>query len=239
MPRKTHESMIVTVDIDGASMRPRPDAAENRLTEAERAEWKHPASMRPRPDAAENYATALPSGGGAPGFNEAAARCRGKRQEAAHHSPLQTERFNEAAARCRGKPARGRVTDAMICASMRPRPDAAENTRRRTPSGIRSSSFNEAAARCRGKRCRTAPCRCRRPRFNEAAARCRGKQRAVRPAAALPCEASMRPRPDAAENRRSAQRAGEGVTAASMRPRPDAAENAIAIPACDAVGVLQ
>ena len=38
--------------------------------------------------------------------------------------------------------------------------------------------------------------------------------------------ASMRPRPDAAENRRRAARRPDEVNA-SMRPRPDAAENAI------------
>ena len=36
-------------------------------------------------------------------------------------------------------------------ASMRPRPDAAENGRQRRPIGDRPASFNEAAARCRGK----------------------------------------------------------------------------------------
>ena len=42
--------------------------------------------------------------------------------------------------------------DGFIAASMRPRPDAAENSRtngRMTPC---SRGFNEAAARCRGKR---------------------------------------------------------------------------------------
>ena len=62
-------------------------------------------------------------------------------------------RFNEAAARCRGKlrcwcAGNGRAEPA----SMRPRPDAAENS---IGSGARARSgdcFNEAAARCRGKR---------------------------------------------------------------------------------------
>ena len=59
--------------------------------------------------------------------------------------------FNEAAARCRGKRAAVRALCADQDASMRPRPDAAEN--RPTPAGVRSPSrFNEAAARCRGKR---------------------------------------------------------------------------------------
>ena len=62
-------------------------------------------------------------------------------------------------------------------ASMRPRPDAAENHRTDAQVGGEASSFNEAAARCRGK---------------------------PRPAALRPVHvaaASMRPRPDAAENR--------------------------------------
>ena len=89
------------------------------------------------------------------GFNEAAARCRGKRLIALH----------------------ARVANGD--ASMRPRPDAAENTVR--PRG--------ATRRAIGRR------------FNEAAARCRGKPPIVvadeRPVRA---QASMRPRPDAAEN---------------------------------------
>ena len=36
-------------------------------------------------------------------------------------------------------------------ASMRPRPDAAENIRATLLRGLEYSSFNEAAARCRGK----------------------------------------------------------------------------------------
>ena len=53
MPRKTANvdpDMHLAVD---ASMRPRPDAAENAI---ESYEWAvaHGASMRPRPDAAEN-----------------------------------------------------------------------------------------------------------------------------------------------------------------------------------------
>ena len=87
------------------------------------------------------------------GFNEAAARCRRKRGQT-HGSSRPPGRFNEAAARCRGKlrPARGAVHavpgfneaaarcrgkqegaaagDVTIAfgASMRPRPDAAENS---------------------------------------------------------------------------------------------------------------
>ena len=42
---------------------------------------------------------------------------------------------------------------------------------------------------------------------------------------ALEGEASMRPRPDAAENAQGAARLPGRHRAASMRPRPDAAEN--------------
>ena len=58
MPRKTDEQPPQTYILRLASMRPRPDAAEN-------AKWAmlcrsvpYPqASMRPRPDAAENFLT--------------------------------------------------------------------------------------------------------------------------------------------------------------------------------------
>ena len=59
--------------------------------------------------------------------------------------------------------------------------------------------------------------------FNEAAARCRGKRQAAAGDDAGG-SASMRPRPDAAENRRVGRRL-VGACRASMRPRPDAAEN--------------
>ena len=85
-------------------------------------------------------------------FNEAAARCRGKRVSPWTGRPPANSRFNEAAARCRGKP------------------DEASRRRRKR------EGFNEAAARCRGKR----------PGRAEGGGVMRG--------------ASMRPRPDAAEN---------------------------------------
>ena len=59
-------------------MRPRPDAAENARPGELRDRFAD-ASMRPRPDAAEN--PRLHDDGGREwrsGFNEAAARCRGK-----------------------------------------------------------------------------------------------------------------------------------------------------------------
>ena len=61
-------------------------------------------------------------------------------------------------------------------------------------------------------------------RFNEAAARCRGKHRTL-VGEADGGIASMRPRPDAAENAPHPDRRAAGGRA-SMRPRPDAAENA-------------
>ena len=135
-------------------------------------------------------------------------------------------------------------------ASMRPRPDAAENAARRRVARRATRRFNEAAARCRGKRSwatdrgsvadsfNEAAARCRgklapaaavRPgptRFNEAAARCRGKRR-LDPGWRGPEDvASMRPRPDAAENACKGAVKHGGLNLASMRPRPDAAENA-------------
>ena len=107
-------------------MRPRPDAAENGAEGGGQGREER-ASMRPRPDAAEN-------GGGQGGgrrntrrFNEAAARCRGKPRKKPNHPPRQCS-FNEAAARCRGKHGRWRRVPSLLgLASMRPRPDAAEN----------------------------------------------------------------------------------------------------------------
>ena len=53
MPRKTRRGRRACTDGRAASMRPRPDAAENAVYDAtEKVEEE--ASMRPRPDAAEN-----------------------------------------------------------------------------------------------------------------------------------------------------------------------------------------
>ena len=181
-------------------MRPRPDAAENTQTAGDpRLKPQDIASMRPRPDAAEN-----PRPSGVPRtttsrFNEAAARCRGKLWTHARWPCRGGPRFNEAAARCRGKRCVASIRGCAVCgfneaaarcrgklpqllrgrgdhpASMRPRPDAAENRGEVNPPGSRRPCFNEAAARCRGKPIGS-----------------------VRP---FPCPgASMRPRPDAAEN---------------------------------------
>ena len=53
MPRKTRIDRAGTLAIAVASMRPRPDAAENFAARALRL-VRAAASMRPRPDAAEN-----------------------------------------------------------------------------------------------------------------------------------------------------------------------------------------
>ena len=87
---------------------------------------------------------------------------------------------------------------------------------RKTISGVRISTpssaarFNEAAARCRGKPPRRAGGSSSAGCFNEAAARCRGKLEFRD--FLLPClsRASMRPRPDAAENVRLSPMSGAG-----------------------------
>ena len=181
-----------------ASMRPRPDAAENARQRAH-GPGRRTASMRPRPDAAENSDTSTPMPKRASRFNEAAARCRGK-QTALSRLP-----FDAPDASMRPRPDAAENRDATLAfdrdrlASMRPRPDAAENFAAVEPAGIRCASFNEAAARCRGKPAAaqtfspTGTC------FNEAAARCRGKL-VERMAGGVRRAASMRPRPEAAEN---------------------------------------
>ena len=58
MPRKTGDGMTTMELTDAASMRPRPDAAENLRRATTTSAWS-------------------------PGFNEAAARCRGKQYQAA------------------------------------------------------------------------------------------------------------------------------------------------------------
>ena len=78
MPRKTVLNDLPSGwDWNDASMRPRPDAAENPVQDKTREE-DHAASMRPRPDAAENQTRSGAASAVGAGFNEAAARCRGK-----------------------------------------------------------------------------------------------------------------------------------------------------------------
>ena len=82
--------------------------------------------MRPRPDATENTA------GCAQGL--CASGC-----------------FNEAAARCHGKRPRPEKFFCADPASMRPRPDATENPFADEDLDFDGPGFNEAAARCHGK----------------------------------------------------------------------------------------
>ena len=171
-----------------ASMRPRPDAAE-KPRRGSSSSRRRRASMRPRPDAAEKPAgrTGADARPGA-GFNEAAARCRGKTHA------LQRGSFGDALASMRPRPdaaeKRVRCQDAggaRAAASMRPRPDAAEKLMQTAipacPHGASMRPRPDAAEkRRRDEACRD-PYRC----FNEAAARCRGKTGGVRPEAHGPC----------------------------------------------------
>ena len=77
---------------------PRKTFVANRM-----ANLSHGTSMRPRLDAAENQVGNGLSYAGGTNFNEAAARCRGKRSRIPHFLPHLVRHFNEAAARCRGK----------------------------------------------------------------------------------------------------------------------------------------
>ena len=176
MPRKTSAVLVFLCIFSRASMRPRPDAAENLPRLAGAVPVAGEASMRPRPDAAEN--PAVPR------------RCRPR-----HAS-----------------------------ASMRPRPDAAENELAPAAAPAGAKRFNEAAARCRGKRRTAGGPGAAAGRFNEAAARCRGKRPLFRIGGDR-AAASMRPRPDAAENPAVPPERTDEMRQASMRPRPDAAEN--------------
>ena len=84
------------------------------------------ASMRPQRNAGENGLTARLQGLWRRSFNEAPAKCRGKRREVDVVFPIRRS-FNEAPAKCRGKRAG-----------------------RRSASGWKRR-FNEAPAKCRGK----------------------------------------------------------------------------------------
>ena len=78
MPRKTGFESAAAAPAAAASMRPRPDAAENLEFRARVVPSAIRASMRPRPDAAENPGRRRRLRRGRRRFNEAAARCRGK-----------------------------------------------------------------------------------------------------------------------------------------------------------------
>ena len=100
--------------------------------------------MRPRPDAAENRLGLRRQGVVRAGFNEAAARCRGK------HGLIRTCRFLKYAS-MRPRPdaaenaARAEKLGMDESASMRPRPDAAENMER----AYRDIGYNHASMRPR------------------------------------------------------------------------------------------
>ena len=83
-------------------------------------------------------------------FNEAPAKCRGKRRpELASKSRMTC--FNEAPAKCRGKQAKRMVNIEADQASMRPQRNAGENGALVEMSRRNSICFNEAPAKCRGK----------------------------------------------------------------------------------------
>ena len=85
MPRKTDRGGLRARVCGLASMRPRPDAAENVYQEMN-VDPDMVASMRPRPDAAENPFRSARCAPADDGFNEAAARCRGKRRKEKRHA---------------------------------------------------------------------------------------------------------------------------------------------------------
>ena len=180
MPRKTTGCRRPGPSSTDASMRPRPDAAEN-AERAERAERAAAASMRPRPDAAENVERRQPH------VERPDASMR-PRPDAAENPasdfspPIPVARFNEAAARCRGKhpghrrlrrrddasmrPARkGPENEDVVAepasgddrASMRPARKGPENSISGSGGAGAGGGFNEAGPQGAGKRAR-APC---------------------------------------------------------------------------------
>ena len=84
-------------------------------------------------------------------FNEAAARCRGKRAVGAEHAPARREASMRPRPDAAENQQKCQVRRVAGGASMRPRPDAAENWRAARTDRAGRRSFNEAAARCRGK----------------------------------------------------------------------------------------
>ena len=158
------------------------------------------ASMRPRPDAAENAASCHAARSRCSRFNEAAARCRGKRLRRDRRGRDRSAASMRPRPDAAENPPHGRPQVEFARASMRPRPDAAENL----PAGVVRMATRAASMRPRP----------------DAAENRRGRRGGRGPAVA-----SMRPRPDAAENRVSTPAARRRAPVASMRPRPDAAEN--------------
>ena len=176
MPRKTRAARGAQDENPRTSMRPRLDAAENRRRAASHAPDTE-TSMRPRLDAAENLIPSFTNICTCSNFNEAAARCRGKREARRH---------------------RRRYTRT----SMRPRLDAAENASHSAYFSAAAFDFNEAAARCRGKRdalelvAEAGPDTSMRPRLDAA------ENESTGAGLAHIATTSMRPRLDAAENAR-------------------------------------
>ena len=106
MPRKTAVAPTGAAGAQIASMRPRPDAAEN--VEPERDRRLFPgASMRPRPDAAENLHYPFLIAAAATASMRPRPDAAENRSGSPWNCPREGRSFNEAAARCRGKPAPG------------------------------------------------------------------------------------------------------------------------------------
>ena len=106
-----------------------------------------------------------------------------------------------------------------------------KTARRRSSPFPGASCFNEAAARCRGKPAAGSSSTARSSGFNEAAARCRGKPRRRHTGSRRRSPASMRPRPDAAENRfpllqafSGPERFNEAAARCRGKPSPAAAD---------------
>ena len=104
MPRKTHEVRDHLFHGLAASMRPRPDAAENDHLQFLPVR-QHEASMRPRPDAAENLPDAEDDERGADPASMRPRPDAAENSRSLRSSSTARTCFNEAAARCRGKPA--------------------------------------------------------------------------------------------------------------------------------------
>ena len=152
MPRKTQDGAVIGGVHEAASMRPRPDAAENTLIARGFRGGPGGASMRPRPDAAENVRVIdWPRIGVTASMRPRpdAAENAGVAPGAVRRGIASMRPRPDAAENLRGP---GRGDRGTGRASMRPRPDAAENDVQRGNHAARHRCFNEAAARCRGKR---------------------------------------------------------------------------------------
>ena len=85
-----------------ASMRPQRNAGENAPDNSVQCKRRR-ASMRPQRNAGENSALLSTAGVRYPCFNEAPAKCRGKRLCTPSGGTGRSASFNEAPAKCRGK----------------------------------------------------------------------------------------------------------------------------------------